>query len=331
MAVSRTNSLLPLSDVRWAVGQAALAPSVHNTQPWRFRWDGRRFAVSPDTDRVLRVNDPEGRELVLSCGAAIYNLRLALRKLGWQSKVELLPKDHAQTLATVEVLPGAPADAAERRLFAALGRRHTHRTPFSDKPISPELAVDLQQAAAEEGARLFYVHDPGQRARLLHLARTAERILSGDDESRLEVMTWTREPGSDSRDGVPASAFARDMTATADSLAGRDFDLGREWGGLTHTPSPSGPIAVLATDGDTTASWLVAGQALERVLVTAAEQSAFASLHSQAVEVPHIRSEVQRELCTVAVPQLLLRLGYAPDGPPTPRRPVDDILDITRG
>jgi hypothetical protein len=328
MTVQRDTRLLEPADVRWVVAQAARAPSVHNTQPWHFAWDGERFTLTADTARALQVNDPEGRELVMSCGAALYNLRLALRKLGLMSRVETLPRTRPQTLAVVEVLPGSPADAEERRMFAALGRRHTHRAPFADRPLSPELTVRMQEAASEEGAQLFYVSDPGQRARILHLARAAERLLAGDEESQAEVRAWTAPPDSPRRDGVPAAAFHRDVTASAEALAARDFDLGREWGQIESPPSSAGPVAVLATDGDTALSWLTAGQALEHLLVVAAERSAYAALHSQAVEVPHIRSEIQRELCTSAVPQLLLRLGYADDTSTTPRRPVSDILEV---
>jgi hypothetical protein len=265
----------------------------------------------------------------MSCGAALYNLRLALRKLGLTSHVETLPRSHPQTLALVQVVPGSPADVLERRLFAALAKRHTHRAEFSDRPISSELAVQLQEAAAEEGARLVYVSDPGQRARILHLARTAERVLHGDPEAQAEIREWTAPPDSPRRDGVPAAAFPREFPVKVDALPPRDFDLGREWGQLASTSaSGPGPVAVLTTDGDTTVSWLAAGQALERVLITAAERSAYASLHSQAVEVPHIRAEIQRELCTSAVPQLLMRLGHADDTVTTPRRPVDDVLEI---
>jgi hypothetical protein len=327
MAVQR-ETLLDRADVTWVVAQAARAPSVHNTQPWRFEWDGARFTLTPDTSRALRVNDPEGRELVISCGAALYNLRLALRKLGLMSRVESLPRSHPGTLAVVEVLPGTPADADERRLFAALGRRHTHRSTFSDRALAPELAVRMQEAATDEGAQLVYVSDPGQRRRILHLARTAERFLSGDPEAQDEVRAWTAPPGSPRRDGVPASAYHREAEAPADALAARDFDLGREWGEIDGPPTPPGPVAVLATAGDTTISWLAAGQALEHLLVVAAERSAYAALHSQVVEVPHLRSEIQRELCTSAVPQLLLRFGYADDAVTTPRRPVDEVLEI---
>src|SRR5438270_2325864 len=190
-------STMTSADVRWVVAQAARAPSIHNTQPWLFNWDGCSFELRADTHRGLSAIDPDGRELVLSCGAALYNLRLALRKLGVDSSVTLLPvpKD-PRLLARVSVRPGLPADVRTRRMYAALTRRHTHRGSFEDRPLSTELAVQLQEAASAEGATLVYVHDPGQRRRILQLAREAERKLTDDDRVRTELSQWTPAPKS---------------------------------------------------------------------------------------------------------------------------------------
>jgi hypothetical protein len=325
-----TVALLSKADVRWAVAQASRAPSIHNTQPWRFGWDGRSFELRADTQRGLTAADPEGRELVLSCGAALFNLRLALRKLGFNTSVQLLPIDADPRLfARVTVTPGAPADVRTRRMYAALTRRHTHRGPFEDRPLTAELAVALQRAAESEGASLLYVHDPGQRHRVLHLARTAERQLSVDERVRAEVAQWTPPPSSARRDGIPTTAYARDPSTLVDDLPGRDFDLDRGYGEVESVEQPAGGLAVLLTVRDLEAHWLQAGQALEHVLVTAAERSAFAAIHSQVVEVPNLREELRRELCTAGYPQILLRFGYTADVQLTPRRPVDDVLDLT--
>lgn len=325
-----TAMLLTPADVRWAVAQAARAPSIHNTQPWRFRWDGRAFELRADTQRGLSAADPEGRELVLSCGTALFNLRLALRKLGYEGRVALLPSAAEPRLfARVTVEPGAPADVITRRMYAAMTRRHTHRGGFEDRPLSADLAVALQQAAADEGASLLYVHDPGQRHRVLHLARAAERQLAADERVRTEIAAWTPAPTSTRRDGIPAAAYAQEPSALVDDLPARDFDLGRRYGEVQATEHPPGGLAVLLTARDLEVDWLQAGQALEHVLVAAAERSAFAALHSQLVEIPNLRDELRRELCTSGYPQILLRFGYAADVAPTPRRPVDDVLDLT--
>jgi nitroreductase len=327
--MTSTIALLSPSDVRWLVAQATRAPSIHNTQPWRFRWDGHAFELRADTVRGLGAADPEGRELVLSCGSALFNLRLALAKLGLDAEVTLLPRGGEPRLfARVAVRPGTPADAGTRRMYAAMTRRHTHRGVFEDRPLSAELAVHLQQAAEEEGASLLYVHDPGQRHRVLHLARAAERQLAADERVRAEVAEWTPPPMSDRRDGIPASAYAREPSSLVDDLPARDFDLGRGFGQAESVEHPPGGLAVLLTVRDLEVDWLQAGQALERVLVTAAERSAFAAMHSQVIEVPNLRDELRRELCTAFYPQILLRFGYSADVQLTPRRPVDDVLEL---
>src|SRR6059036_2079646 len=137
-----TSDLMTPKSALWAVEQACLAPSIHNTQPWRFRWDGRHFELSADTARGLSGSDPDGRELVISCGAALFNLRVALRKLGCAAQVTLLPEpDQPRVLARVDVAESAPASVEERLAYAALTRRHTRRTGFEDRPLAPALAV----------------------------------------------------------------------------------------------------------------------------------------------------------------------------------------------
>lgn len=325
-----TMSLLTAADARWLVAQATRAPSIHNTQPWLFHWDGRAFELRGDTTRGLSAADPDGRELVLSCGAALYNLRLGLLKLGFRGAPTLLPDPRQPRLfARVVVEAGTPADVRVRRMYAAMTRRHTHRGGFEDRPLSADLLVQLQQAAADEGAMLLYVHDPGQRRRVLHLARAAERTLANDERVRAEIAEWTPPPRSQRRDGVPATAYAKEPSAMVDDLPARDFDLGRGYGQYDDIDQAPGGVTVLLTARDLEVDWLQAGQALEHALVTAAERSAFAAMHSQIVEVANLRDELRRELCTSAYPQILLRFGYSADVQLTPRRPVDDVLDLT--
>jgi hypothetical protein len=320
---------LPTADARWAVTQACRAPSVHNTQPWRFTFDGSRFELYADTARGLTAADPDGRELVLSCGAALYNLRVALRKLGYHGAATLLPdRSNPRLLASITVTESTPATSAERREYAALTRRHTHRGPFDDRVLTPELAAMLYRAAYEEGAQLISVYDPGQRRRVLQLARAAERAQRADQDVAAELAAWTPAPSAPRRDGVPAVAYSADPSTSPDDLPPRDFDQFRGYGRLArHDPIP-GTLAVLATASDLQLDWLRGGQALERVLLTAAEHWAFAAVHSQITEVQNLRAELRRELCTSAYPQILLRFGYAADATITPRRPVDEVFQL---
>jgi hypothetical protein len=320
---------LPDRDARWAVQQASRAPSIHNTQPWRFIWENGVFEVYADTARGLTASDPDGRELVMSCGAALFNLRLGLRKLGYEGMVIPVPDPREpRLLARVEVSESSPADVDERLAFAAMTRRHTHRGAFDDRPLRPDVTVALQWAAENEGAQLVLVADPGQRRRVLSLARAAERALVNDLDVQAEINDWTPSSASRRADGVPVTAYAAEPVASPDDLAPRDFDQGRGAGVGEAVENTPGVIAVLVTEGDRQADWLQAGQALESVLVCAAQRSAYAALHSQLTEVAPLRSELRRELRTSGYPQILMRFGHAPAGPPTPRRPVDEVLQL---
>jgi hypothetical protein len=322
---------IPLSteNARWAVEQACLAPSVHNTQPWRFAWDGTAYELHADTGRGLTASDPDGRELVISCGAALFNLRLALRKVGYDARVEVLPEPaNPRLLARITPSEGAPAGPDERRAFAAMTRRHTHRGGFDDQPLVPQVAVAMQRAAEMEGAELVFVADPGQRRHVLTLARAAERALAGDLDVQAEIGDWTPPPTSLRRDGVPATAYAAEPVHHEDDLAPRDYDQGRGYGIGEAVENSPGVVGVLVTETDLQSDWLAAGQALERLLVTASERGAYAALHSQLTEVPHLRGELRRELCVRGYPQILLRFGYAPDAGHTARRSVDDVLVV---
>jgi len=308
---------------------ASLAPSVHNTQPWRFSWDGTTFELHADTARGLTASDPEGRELVMSCGAALFNLRLALRKLGYDAHVVVLPDArNPRLLARISVAESAPADPGERRAFAAMLRRHTHRGAFDDEPLAPDAIVALQRAAELESAELVLVADPGQRRHVLTLARAAERALVNDFDVQAEITDWTPSPSSGRRDGVPATAYSAEPLAQPDDLAPRDYDQGRGYGIGEAVENAPGVVGVLVTATDLQEDWLAAGQALERLLVTAAQRGAYAALHSQLTEVKHLRNELRRELCVAGYPQILMRFGYAPDVEQTPRRPVDEVLQL---
>jgi hypothetical protein len=331
MELQATPRALGRADVNWVVAAATRAPSVHNSQPWRFRFDGNTFDVIADGSRGLEVSDPHGRELTMSCGAALTNLELALRQLGCDGAVVAFPDRSEQAVAArVTVLEGLPPTATERALFTALSRRHTHRGRFIDREISPDLAVRLQEAAWSHGCELRYVHDVGSLASVLHLARTAERISASDDLARIETQKWTPAPDSGRRDGVPARAYSQGPPAAGrDDLPGRDFDVERAFGSGERGHQPPGPVAVLTSGHDAPRDWLQAGQALQSMLLVAAADWAFAAFHSRATEVPHLRAELQRLLGTAAYPQLLLRFGYADTAPTTPRRSVDEVLDLS--
>jgi len=316
----------------YLIAIAARAPSVHNTQPWRFRVSDHGLELYADRARQLRAVDPGGRELVISCGAALFGLRLAMRHLGRQPLVELLP-DPERPALLARLRPGreSPASPAEWELLSAMPHRHTHRGPFSPGPLPAGLLAALQHDAVTEGATLVLL-DEAARARLRRLVVAADRWQRRDPLARAELRRWTRAQASTARDGVPAHAFpatppggSETAALEAGPLAQRDFDLGRGCGLLEAGHQAPPASAILMTDGDTPTDWLRAGQALHRIGVHAASQWVFASLNSQPMESAAIRALVRSRLALPGVPHLLLELGRAHTAAATARRPVSEL------
>ena len=320
---------IPARTVTAMLATAARAPSVHNTQPWRFAVGTHAIDLYADPARKLRY-DRAGREMLISCGAALFGLRLAVRELGYLPAVSLFPEpSRTGLLARVTLGPKAPVTAMERRMLAALPHRHTHRGAFDPGEVPAGLLAGLQHDALAEGATLALIDSPGKYAKLAALAAEATRMQTLNPAAREEILRWSRAPGSPARDGVPAAAFAPAGAAVPGRLAQRDFDLGRHLG-LLPAPGPDGPppaaTAVLVTLGDSRADWLRAGQALHRVLVHAATAWVSASLHTQPLEVPAIRDLIRVRLGLPGLAQILLQVGPAHSGMASPRRPVPDLL-----
>jgi hypothetical protein len=320
---------IPPRTVTAMLATAARAPSVHNTQPWRFAVGSHAIDLYADPARKLR-QDRAGREMLISCGAALFGLRLAVRELGYRPAVTLFPvSSRPGLLARVTLGPEAPLTAMERQMLAALPNRHTHRGAFDPGEVPASLLAGLQHDALAEGATLALIDSPGKYGKLAALVAEATRMQALNAAAREDILRWSRAPGSPARDGVPAAAFAPGGAAAPGRLAPRNFDLGRHLG-LLAAPGPDGPppaaTAVLVTTADDRADWLRAGQALHRVLAHAATAWVSASLHTQPLEFPAIRDLIRARLALPGAVQILLQFGLARTGMSSPRRPVPDIL-----
>jgi nitroreductase len=305
-----------------AVAAAVWAPSVHNTQPWLFRPVEDGLEVFPDWRRQLRVADPTGRALRLSCGAAILNLRLALRSMGLVPQVDPYPDRDDGPLARVVVIGQSPPTPAEAALYAAIGRRHSNRFPFLDTEVSAAERVTLVQAAEQEGAWLSLVVGQAAVELVVAMMRLADRTLMADDEYVAELGRWSRrDPGS--VDGVSREAGGP-APEVQDLLIGRDFGGAARAPGRDFEPDPF--VAVLGTFVDSPVADIDAGQALQRVLLTATRHGLSASMASQAIEVPPIREQLRMGLRRHGPPQMVLRLGRGPAGASAGRRPIEDVV-----
>src|SRR5271165_3486799 len=189
------DAALTNDDIAFLVASAARAPSVHNTQPWRFRVRGDVIELLADPNRQLHQVDPDGRELLISCGAALFSLRLGMRKLGYLAAVEVLP-DPAQPLLVAQVEPDgrAPINRAETELLAALPHRHTHRGPFAPGEIPARLLTALGLDASAEGGELLLVEEPGLVAELARLVSAAAGEQRASAEITAELTRWVQTP-----------------------------------------------------------------------------------------------------------------------------------------
>jgi Nitroreductase family len=318
---------IPADQVDYLIATAARAPSVHNTQPWRFRVGRNVIELYADPRRKLRV-DPLGREMLISCGAALFGLRLAVRSLGYLPVVELLP-DPARLRLLAQVRMGAaePMTAKERQMLEAIPHRHTHRGPFAPGPLPAGLVAGLQHDALAEGATLALVDRAIAYQKLADIVGAAGPRQDLDPVAQAEVRHWSRGPADPAHDGVPAHAFPTRADRQPGRLPQRDFDLGRDLGLLAVGGPPPAATAVLLTPSDGRADWLRAGQALHRLLAHAASKWVLASLHTQPLESAAIRALIRDRLALPGAPQMLLQLGLAHTTHATARRPPTELIE----
>jgi nitroreductase len=305
------------------VRHAARAPSSHNTQPWLFRLQDDAIDLVADRTRALPVNDPDDRELTLSCGCALLHLRIAAAHAGFHSIVQHVPEPADEDwLATVHLARGR-ADLHDARLFDAIALRRTWRRRFVPRPIAPEYLQQFAELAAEEGAWLHVLHPEPFRSAAADLVAEGDACLWSDPRWRRELAAWMhpRRRG----DGLQVPALARPLA----QAVVRTFDMGQGIAAKDRQLAEASPVlAVIGTSGDAPGDWLRAGQALGRILLSACLNGMQASYLNQPVQVPALRLKLQHLVGRPGFVQLLLRLGYADgDCAASPRRPVEDLLD----
>lgn len=298
---------------------AVAAPSIHNTQPWRFGMDADTRSIHVRADsRSLPLTDPRQGAQHLSVGAAVFNLRVAAAHLGWDPLVTLLPDPRDPgLLATVRLFVAAPdAQPSYPGLYEAVARRHTSRMPFTGRPVPEHIVLEMVKAARIEGAHLDVPDFAGTR-RLLSLTAQAEARNAADPARTAETRAWVNTPDMLLPHGIPLTSLGpRD---TAGRMPMRDFT-----GPLPGLRPPAlrferhAQVALLWTPHDRREDWLRAGQAMERALLVATRFGVRTSMLHQAMEWPDLRATMAapRLRCH---PHLLIRFGYGPEGGRTPR------------
>ena len=345
------------------VFMATCAPSVHNTQPWEFVPTGDGVLVRQDRTRQLSVLDPEGRELLVSCGTAVHHLQVAARALSLVCTVELLPTGSGpDAVARIGLARGRSATVAQVAEAVAILHRHTSRGRFSEDRL-PAALLDRLRAAVEEQRGMFRVVHEDELTAVQVLVSRAEQHLHNTPGYADELARWVHPPGPEHYDdGLPAAAVDHGGDR-AESLPGRDFGPGEllrpgqapltdraptdpaladraladraladralaDPGSPDPPPAEHPTVVLLSTLADSPLDWLQAGQSLSALLLAATNQGVVAQPIGQVVDIPAARWALQEHLGTVGAPQMLLRLGFgrSVDAPLSPRRPVGDVL-----
>ncbi|MEV0129165.1 nitroreductase [Dactylosporangium sp. NPDC050688] len=300
---------------------ACLAPSIANSQPWRWRIRGDTLELHADRARQLTDADPQGRSMIISCGAVLHHATVVLAVLGAAATAERIndPAD-PDLLARLTLTGPHQVTAEDMRLHHALRTRCTDQRPFLGIGPLPDEVIDLLRHAAEPFEVSTHALDPSQADLLTLAARsTAGRHVAGYQD---EMPIWTTRPDVTIRDDVPKAGAA----PVGDDAPGASP-------GLTPGPGDDRYTTYLAftTTHDTRADWLRTGEALSAVLLTATTIGLASSVMSDVVEAPDVRATLREVVAPAEYPQLTVRLGVnesAPAAPLTPRLPYDEVIEV---
>lgn len=316
--------------IRDAVQLACRAPSLHNSQPWRWVVEGDQLHLFLDPARLLHSADRSGREAVISCGAMLDHLRVSLAAAGWTAHTDRLPDpNHRDHLATVTVTPMEFVTEAHRRRADAILLRRTDRLPMATVP-DWESFEPLMRARLEAGVQLDVLADD-LHPQLAEASQLTEALRLYDSSYHTELGWWTTpfEIG----EGIPQSSLVSAAESERVGL-GRSFTVTR---GAERRPTIEGDratIVVLSTDGDDRLDALRSGEAMSAVLLEATMAGLATCTVTHVTELPPSRALIGGLLEREARPQVLIRIGLAPAieqvPPPTPRRPLEQVLQSGR-
>ncbi len=311
--------------IRTALTLAARAPSVHNSQPWRWRVGERSLHLYSDPALQLHATDPDRRDLILSCGAALHHGVVALAALGWQAKVDRYPNPvDANHVAEIELYRHGCSEL-DVALAAAIPRRRTDRRLYAPWPV-PRGHIDLLGARAAQAGVIFRKVD--KLAKLRAIIAKAVRQHATDHDYLSELTTWSGRHESSA--GVPArSTPEADPTAMIPGRVFADPALAQPPGATAAEDNAT--VVALGTAADDQLSRLRAGEATSLVLLTATELGLSSCPVTEPLEIAETRDEVRAEVFgDTGYPQMLLRVGWAPINadplPSTPRRPLSEIV-----
>lgn len=313
--------------LRRAAVRATMAPSVHNTQPWRFVIRGGTLEIHADHSRQLRVLDPRGRQLMLSCGCALFNARASIAASGFGVDVERFPdRARSELVARITVNDRKPAEADLVPLDDVIEDRHTNRRRFFDEPVAEETIDMLVDAANREATDVVVVRRPEHRVAVASLSQRADQMENADPAYRAELRAWTSDDPR-REDGVPAIAVPHVDAGAQDDIPIRDFDTrGVGWLPTLTQSSMNQCLLLVGALEETPTAWLRTGEGLERMLLEITRHEFAASPLTQVIEVARTNAMLRDQLGLLMHPHILLRVGRAPATPKIRRRRLVDVL-----
>lgn len=317
---------MPLNDdqIKSLLSYAVLAPSSHNTQPWQFEIADGSVSMYADRIRALPANDPDDRELTISCGCALMNLRAAAAHAGVSAALDITPDSgDDDLLAVISFKKQDSLSMDDAALFKSIEGRRTYRKRFASRAVPSAILESLSATASEEGAWLEVIESEEDRQKVAGLVSEGDSIQWSNPSWRRELAAWMhpRRRG----DGLTVPGFVAPIA----KVVVRTFDMGDGVGAKDKQLADESPVlAVLGTAGDDVVDWLAAGQALERILLSAHSQGLQASYLNQPIQVTSLRPRLRNILSQQGFPQILLRLGFPEDEiDATPRRTLDEVIE----
>ncbi len=306
---------------------ASRAPSLHNTQPWRWVAAGGRLHLYLDRARIVRNTDTGGREAVIACGAMLDHLVTAMAAAGWSADVDRFPDpaDGAH-LATVAFTRPSGITPAHRRRADAILRRRTDRLPFLAPPGWAVHESGLRAAVESDATSLDVLAGElrGELVEASALTESAQRLNSG---YQAELDWWTAP--FEYIEGIPRSSLMS-VQETGRVTVNRTFPAGGRRHRRAHIDADQAVILVLSTPQDTYRDAFSCGEALSAVLLECTAAGLATCPVTHVTEIPSARAVVGAMLARPAVPQVLIRVGRTPEfeetPPMTPRRDIADIL-----
>jgi len=316
--------------IRDAVTLACRAPSLHNSQPWRWVADGAALHLFADTTRLMLATDSTGREITLSCGAVLDHLRVAMAAAGWDTAVERFPDRHdPDHLAVIGFTPMPMVTDAHRQCADAILARRTDRLPFDAPPDWADLQSALRGAIIGHQVMFDVVLDDA-RPQLAEASRLTETLRHHDPTYQSELRWWTSPFGIDQ--GVPQSALVSASEAARVDVS-RAFPPAGRGDRRPEVGVDQSKIVVLSSHHeDQRLEVLRCGEALSTVLLEATIAGMATCTLTHLIEVAPSRDIIRKLIGQAGLPQVLIRIGIAPATgprpPATPRRPVTDFLEI---